>query len=168
MDPTSQIAAKVKRARFYYHRTQYPECLEHATDALTRDPEDPEALYLAGMAALLDGQKQQAKTFATSLLSVEPEEPFSHYLIGHCRLAVDNDPYNAETHFRTALRLAPEVPDFHANLGIFLANRGRVEEGITVTRKGLKVDPSSAPGRQNPFQRRTESTFTVMSLYSMG
>ena len=77
------------------------------------------------------------------MLTHHPESAHAHDLAGHVNHVVRSEPIPAEDHFRRAIALEPEDPSSYATLGIFLADRGRLEEGITVARKGLRIDPSS-------------------------
>lgn len=142
-DP-AHIDRILERAWLYFGRGQYVECITQARKALSADPQHEQALYLVGFSALLREDEALAAETSDALLAVAPESGAAHELMGFVCQTFQKDPIRAETHFREAIRLEPEEPAFRATLGLFLGDRGRIEEGITVARKGLSIDPESS------------------------
>ena len=131
------------RARLCLARSEYSECIRFSKELLADDPENCEALFLLGAAAVASGENELAQTASRSLLALDPEDALAHHLAGYVASNVGHDPVNAESHFRKSLRLSPGWAEASATLASFLAGRGRIEEGITVARKALRNDPEN-------------------------
>ncbi|MDD9941886.1 MAG: tetratricopeptide repeat protein, partial [Myxococcales bacterium] len=101
--------------------------------------EDLEAHYLAGLCHASEERLGEAEEHARTLLALAPELP-----MGHEVLAISvwrTDKRRAEKALYDALKLDPENPTRHAMLGRFLADLGRLEDGITAAHKGLQIKP---------------------------
>lgn len=124
---------------FLFERKRFDEALAKATEALSRQPESIEGHYLAGLCHASLERLEQTEEHARQMMRLAPERPFGHEVLA---IAVwERDKRRAEAALREALRLDPENPTRHAMLGRFLGGLGRIEEGITVARKGLKLQP---------------------------
>src|SRR5262245_18529859 len=82
-----------------------------------------------GTAYLQQGNYALAKEKLERSLKQNPKDPDVHTSLG---LLYDRtgDPKSADKHFREALRLAPDRPDFSNNYAIYLCKDGRVSEGV--------------------------------------
>jgi len=137
------VLSKIRvKTQFYYDRGDYPGALEAAREGLTQEPEDQEFLLIAAMSALVMDDLLTAEHAIENLLRLQPEEGHTHLAAGLLKEAQKRDT-QAELHFRKAIQFAPENARFRAFLGTFLGQRGRLEEGITVARKGLKLEPQN-------------------------
>ena len=125
------------------NRNDYENALSCAQQGLGMDPDDPEVLLLAGLAALRVPDPGVAEYATRYLLELRPNDSRSHLLLGFFSHEVKKDAVGAERAFREAIRLDPEEPENYAFLGQFLATRERNREGIATARKGLKLDPEN-------------------------
>src|SRR5262249_23919131 len=85
---------------------------------LQEAPDDPHALHLLGLLAHQAGRLQEAIDLIRQALAARPEADF-HNNLAAVYLAASR-PVEAETHCREALRLKPDLPDAHHNLGVAL------------------------------------------------
>lgn len=131
---------QLERGWFYFNRQQYSEAVDQARHVLKEDPQDENAHLLMGWCALLCDDTAAAMESAKAVLAANPHAADGHELVGHIE-HLRKSTLKAEDAFRTAVRLEPEDAGFRASLGLFLGQRGRVEEGITVAHKGLKIAP---------------------------
>lgn len=101
------------------------------------------------------GAWPQARALADSLAARMPREPRLHNLRGVIALRQE-DPEEAERHFRIALGLAPDSIDTRANLGLALVRQSRPMEAVAVLEPhadaadatvALRVNLASAYGR---------------------
>ncbi len=125
------------------NRNDSENALSIAQQGLALEPDDPDALLLAGLAALRIPDAGAAEHATRRLLELRPEDSRSHLLLGFYSHEVSKDQVAAERAFREAVRLDPEDPENYAFLGQFLSTRGRNREGIATARKGLKLDPDN-------------------------
>lgn len=139
-EPVDRILA---RARLHFDRQGWREALRAGHEALALDPEHGEALLICGHSALQLDDLAAARQLSSTLLGIAPDWPPAHLLGGLVASTADRDAVRAEQLFRSAIRLAPEWPAPYATLGLFLGWRRRCEEGITVARRGLKLDPEN-------------------------
>lgn len=124
-------------------RNDFGDAYAVALEILARDPDDLDALLLAGLAALRIPEPQAAKDAAFRRIELSPYDARSHVLLALFYHELGEDPVAAEGAFREAIRLEPEDPENYAFLGRFLSTRGRNREGIATARKGLKLDPDN-------------------------
>jgi TolB-like protein/Tfp pilus assembly protein PilF len=106
-------------------------------------------IWLAGaFLAGAEGQRvnAQARQAANTALMLEPNLAAAHSAHGEVLSAVDFDWNGAEAEFRRALQLAPNNNEAMENLGILLAERGRPEQAIELTRRSLATDPLRTTG----------------------
>ncbi len=139
-DPT---IARLARAYQLFELRRYADAIEAAGDVLTIEPDHPGAHRLTALAALQLERFELAESSAATYLAYDPESADAHYLMGHIQNIVKKNKIAAESHFRTMIRCDRDFAEGYGVLGLFLGQQGRVEEGITVARKGLKVDSDS-------------------------
>lgn len=130
------------KAWLYYNRDDFAPALQAAREGLEIDPFDEELLFLAGMSAIGAKQLTVAEPAIATLLEQYPNSSRSHLAAGFLRERQKKKP-QAELHFRQMIELEPNSAEYRAVLGMFLGWQIRCEEGITVARKGLKMDPES-------------------------
>ncbi len=82
-----------------------------------------------GLAYLNQGDLQQAKDKLDRAVKQNPDSADVHsaraYLFEHL-----NDPAQADSEFRTALRIAPHDPQIINNYAVYLCQTGRTDEGV--------------------------------------
>ena len=117
---------------------RYEDALKAAIEAIGAAPEEPAGYELAGSACVQLKRFEEAESFAMELLSRAPDWATGYAIRGHVRF--QKDPRHAEPYYRQALSLEPDTPERHAMLGLALGHMGRLEEAITVGRKGLRLD----------------------------
>lgn len=131
----------VAAAWFLFERRRHGEALAKALEALALQPESAEPHYIAGLCHAALGRDAQAEEHARALLRTAPDVAMGHELLAIATWRRDRP--RAERALREALRIEPENPVRHAMLGRFLGDLNRLEEGITVARKGLVLAPEN-------------------------
>lgn len=104
----------------------------------------PAARKLNGKAirALEDGELENARTYADKALVADVDFAPAHNSLGRvhfCR----KDYYLAAWEFEFALRLQPNVPEYHNNLGLVFEAAGRLPEAIAEFQVATDLDPDS-------------------------
>jgi tetratricopeptide (TPR) repeat protein len=110
--------------------------------ALQRGPNSPDTLVaLAQTYALSD--PEVARILASRALELDRTLGEPHTIIGVVMFSTDWDVAGAEREFRRALALTPNSAVSHDWYGVFLAEIGRVDEGMRELRTASLLDPSS-------------------------
>ncbi|MGQ3091832.1 protein kinase domain-containing protein [Roseateles sp.] len=132
--------AQAARGRYLAASGQAGLALQAYERALVLDPRDFHALL--GKAELLTKQQhaEPARQALDAALTAHPEEPVLHNALG--TLLYQGGRYaEAETAFRTAVRLAPLVAAGYANLAATLQRLGRGDDALEVLQQGLAARP---------------------------
>ncbi|MBI3043299.1 MAG: tetratricopeptide repeat protein [Betaproteobacteria bacterium] len=95
--------------------------------ALAIQPRHPDALHLAGVAALQAGDAERAVVLIQQAIEVQPENPGFHANLAQACLA-SRRPAEARAAFRRAVSLAPREPQFAVGAANCLAMQGSVAE----------------------------------------
>jgi tetratricopeptide (TPR) repeat protein len=83
----------------------------------------------------------EGKALFERLLSDRKEDPWLHCRYGALLHDLLNVPEEAEAAFRRAIRLKPDFPEAHVNLGLTLGAQGRPREAEAAFRMALKLNP---------------------------
>lgn len=160
-DPDAVAQDLYSRGRYLLDRQSEPalrqsvECFRQAT---TRDPRF--AAAYAGLADALDNLVQygymppregmeEARRAANRALSLD-----SHLAEGYVALAAIFEAYDwdfkkAESEYRRALELNPELPAAHLWYGMFLRDQGRLPEAMPELRRAEQLEPMSVMASMN-------------------
>jgi predicted O-linked N-acetylglucosamine transferase (SPINDLY family) len=118
-----------------------------ARQALERDANDAEALYLLGSAFLFEGRHAEARG---PLGAAAPRiaRRGAGFRLGHCLLAL-GDAEGAEAALRRECEAYPDFADAHNVLGVALVNQSRSEDALAAFLAALRVDPQHAEANNN-------------------
>jgi len=114
-----------------------------AIEELEKLPDDPIAMTNLGNAYLKSGRMDDAKRVLSTRAS---EEPDANNLLGLVFLR-SGDNTAAETAFRKALNLQPDLAEANSNLGILLAARRDYSEASWYLSKAVAASPANAEFR---------------------
>ena len=115
-----RVISNIKPAGLKKPLAQYHQILEE-------DPENPDALYLAGVAYFQAQDFEQAELFLESALSLAPGRSDILINLGNCRQA-QSRPHEAIEAYTQAIAADPDISEAHNNLGNVLRELGRYEE----------------------------------------
>ncbi len=133
---------QLHRGWLLYESRRYAEALALALEVHGRAPQSTSAIYLAALAALMTEDLPLAEEMAGKLLAGDPDSEEGHALLGYIA-SRRNDPVRAEQHLQKAIAANPTQAEHQARYALFLLGRDRIEDGITVAWRGLKLDPES-------------------------
>jgi tetratricopeptide (TPR) repeat protein len=94
------------------------------------------------------GMLEDARQQSAAAVALEPESPVAYRLIGHIALA-EEKLQTAERFYRLALAKGDYSAELQNNLGIVLAEQGRIADGITALEKALKIEPTMPKAQLN-------------------
>jgi tetratricopeptide (TPR) repeat protein len=95
------------------------------------------------------GRTSHAEALYEQILRLdESENPFALHYLGVIRMQ-QGQLDQAEQLIRRSLVSAPQIPDFHNNLGLCLRAEQRLEEAVAAYRRALDLNPSYSPAWSN-------------------
>ena len=117
---------------------QLTEAVANFTAALAKRPADPDLLYYLGHASGL-----LSKTAIDNLIANYPESARAHQALAENYYALRQMP-QAEKEYLEALRLRPDLPDLHLELGQVYANSAQWPKAEAEFRAETKLQPGKA------------------------
>src|SRR5438105_12988846 len=121
---------------------------EHiARQALERDAQDPEALYLLGSALLFAARYAEARA-PLAAAAARIERRGVAFRLGHCLLALGDLP-GAEAALRRECEAHPAFADAHNALGVALINQSRREDALAAFLAALRADAEHVEANNN-------------------
>ena len=136
MDP------RLERSWLLIEARRYQEALDLLMQVLADDPESPFALHQAAICGLMLEDLAVADEMAGKLVAQDPDSEHGHALLALVASRKDQ-PARAEQHLLAAIERNPNEAEHQARYAYFLLGRERIEDGITVAWRGLKLDPES-------------------------
>ena len=118
-----------------------------ARQALERDADDAEALYLLGSTLLFEGRHAEARG-PLGAASPRIARRGAAFRLGHCLLAL-GDLRGAEAALRRECAAYPGFADAHNALGVALVNQSRNEDALAAFLDALRVDPQHVEANNN-------------------
>jgi serine/threonine-protein kinase len=131
-----------------------PRTLETALDyfeqAIVRDPDFSLARVCVAETYMLLGSHgvrpphqafAQARAAVDAALKSDPLSAEAHVMLGQLTLAYDHEIERAEALMARALELDPGCFIAHRYFGMYLALRGRVDEGLAILRRAQAIEP---------------------------
>jgi Tfp pilus assembly protein PilF len=152
---SGDLYTMVRRGRVYIGMGRYDQAMADFARALTIRPGDPRILAARGEAYLW--KKQYASGFAdceASLAALPDQASIQNSLAWAYATAPPSlrDSAKAVTHAQSAVRLAPEVGNYHNTLGVALYRAGEFRESV------IELDTSLATAS------RQDTTFNLFFL----
>jgi protein O-GlcNAc transferase len=113
--------------------------------ALWLRPDFAAALANYGRWLMTQGRWAEAETRLHAALRFSPADAGTWNNLGI--VAQELDRPDAESFYRNALAIAPNMPDPHYNLGCLLSGQGRSEEAVASHQAAIAADPGFGPAR---------------------
>lgn len=117
-------------------------------EALTRDPDNAQALFLIGLLAGSCGKHEEACRFLTRCVQLNPEDAAARTNLGTALQALGKAGEAIEQ-FQRAAALEPNLAEPCYNLGMVLRELGRTEAAAESFRKAIDLKPDLAPAWNN-------------------
>ena len=130
-DPTALGIAQVSTG-------QLPQAVENLQAALAKHPNDPDLLYYLGRAAGL-----LSKQSIDALQATYPDSARAHQALAENYFVLRQMP-QAEKEFLEALRLRPNTPELHLELGLVYAGSSQWTKAEEQFRAQSKMQPGNA------------------------
>ena len=114
-------------------------------EILKSSPHDVDALLYKGQVQLRENNAAAAVDSFQTALRYEADNPTAHYQLG-LALAQQHDLSRAESEWREAVRLRPELTDAQRALASLELDRGDIESALQTAKQIIAVEPYSADG----------------------
>jgi protein O-GlcNAc transferase len=146
---TERSATTAVEEAIDHHRAgRIPEAFALYHEALTTDPEHPDALHLLGLLAYQCTDLGAAETLLREATRVAPGVAEFHGDLGTALLAA-GQPADAVTSLEQATALDPTYVEAHTNLGTALHVLGRFDDAVASFERSLVLRPDAAEAHNN-------------------
>jgi tetratricopeptide (TPR) repeat protein len=139
-----ETEAAVKGAAEKIRQGDFDGALAGLKGVLEKNPNDPNALYLSGVAHLKKGQPAEAAPEFLKVTELSPKFAPAHYQLAVCRQLM-KEPDRALESYMKAMELDPGNPDSPYNAGLILFGMNRVDEALPLFEKSLVARPDDPP-----------------------
>jgi len=116
--------------------------------ALLREPNHPDALYLLGVLNHQLGRGEAALELIQRAIRANPDHPYYHDYLGTVYKTLHRLS-EAEAGYRRALALKPDLVEAHYNLGVVLQDQGKLSEAERSYRQALAYRPDFVEAHYN-------------------
>jgi tetratricopeptide (TPR) repeat protein len=147
----------VNRARAALRQGNHTEALELARQALTANPEDADALNIAGVAAFQGGGHQEGLDLLRTAVAFAPDNAEAQTHLGNVLNALE-EYAQAEQAYKQAIAADQDYADAYFNLGVLMEVLERSSEALTSYEQALKISPThnnATVGRGNALKSLT-------------
>ncbi len=135
-----EAEAGVKSAADKLRQGDYDGALADLKPVLDKNPEDPNALYLSGMAYLRKNMIPEASAAFLKVTELSPKFAAAHYQLGVCYQR-QNEPDKALAAYQKSIDLEPSNSDVLYNTGLVLFGLGRIDEALPRFEQALALRP---------------------------
>jgi len=142
-------ATELLNAAIRHHQAgQLLEAERLYQDALLQQPNQPQVLYLLGLANHQRGNLEVAMQWYRRAIALQPNYTDAHNNLG-VLLVQQGNLQQATIHYQAALQTNPNNPRVHTNLGVILQQLGRIQDAIAHYRAAIDLEPNLAAAHTN-------------------
>lgn len=135
-----EAEAAIKGAAEKIRQGDFDGALAVLKGVLDKNPKDPNALYLSGVAHLKKGQASVAAPEFAQVTELSPKFAPAHYQLGVCFQQMKETDKALESYAK-AMELDPGNPDSPYNAGFILFGMNRVDDALPLFEKSLAIRP---------------------------
>lgn len=135
-----EAEAGVKAGADMLRQGDYDGALAALKTVLDKNPQDPNAHYLSGMAYLRKNMIPEASDSFLKVTELSPKFAAAHYQLGVCYQR-QGEPEKALAAYQKALDLEPSNSDVAYNEGLVLFGLGRIDEALPRFEQALAQRP---------------------------
>ena len=142
IDKTFQSALK------HFQSGNPDEALAICRQLLKAEPDNSEALHLAGMIFFHLGDINSALKNIRKALKFAPDNADAYYDLGNV-LQEKGELTKAVTNYKKAIKLIPEYAEAYNNMGIALQDNAKLDKAIKSYKEALRIAPDYAEAHNN-------------------
>lgn len=129
------------------------------------DNESPESLYEIGRNLVQQKKEDEALEWLRRAIKAQPDYVAAHITLS-AALNATEDPLAAMEEIKASIKVLPNIPHLHTNLGIVNLSLSRADDAIACFRKALEVAPNFSHARSSMLFALSHSTkITPEELY---
>ncbi|MBO1249608.1 tetratricopeptide repeat protein [Comamonas denitrificans] len=129
------------------------------------DNESPESLYEIGRNLVQQKKEDEALEWLRRAIKAQPDYAAAHITLS-AALNATEDPLAAMEEIKASIKVLPNIPHLHTNLGIVNLSLSRADDAIACFRKALEVAPNFSHARSSMLFALSHSTkITPEELY---
>lgn len=129
------------------------------------DNESPESLYEIGRNLVQQKKEDEALEWLRRAIKAQPDYAAAHITLS-AALNATEDPLAAMEEIKASIKVLPNIPHLHTNLGIVNLSLSRADDAIACFRKALEIDEDFSHARSSMLFALSHSTkITPEELY---
>lgn len=129
------------------------------------DNESPESLYEIGRNLVQQKKEDEALEWLRRAIKAQPDYAAAHITLS-AALNATEDPLVAMEEIKASIKVLPNIPHLHTNLGIVNLSLSRADDAIACFRKALEIAPNFSHARSSMLFALSHSTkITPEELY---
>jgi tetratricopeptide (TPR) repeat protein len=140
VDRLREAEAGVKAGAEKIRQGDYDGALTDLQTVLDKNPQDPNALYLTGMAYLRKDMPGEASAAFLKVIELSPKFAAAYYQLGVCYQR-QGEPEKALEPYQKSIDLEPSNADVIYNMGLILFGQGRIDEALPRFEQALAQRP---------------------------
>jgi tetratricopeptide (TPR) repeat protein len=140
VEKLKEAEAGIKTGSEMIRQGDYDGALAALKTVLDKNPQDPNALYLSGLACLRKGLIAEASADFLKVTEFSPRFAAAHYQLGVC-FESQKEPEKALAAYQKALELEPSNSDVAYNTGLILFGLNRIDEALPRFEQALALRP---------------------------
>ncbi|MBM4778794.1 MAG: tetratricopeptide repeat protein [Archangiaceae bacterium] len=140
--------ASIKQARALLHAKDFGAAITAGREAATRDPGNPEAFQVTGLAQLSSGDLQGAITSFKTVIALQPDHGYAMNNLGLAYLRANMNEQAVEV-LEDAIEQLPNVSYVQNNLGVAYERVGRADDAKHAYQQAMDLSPKYVKARVN-------------------
>ena len=137
----------LNKARAQLQMRKPDQALSFAREALSANPEDPQALNIAGVAAFQAGQHDEGLDLLRTAVAFAPRNAEAQTNLGNVLAALEQYT-DAEAAYKNAIAADPSYAEASFNLGVLLEAEGRSQDALAAYERTLEISPGHTGAEQ--------------------
>lgn len=128
-----------ERAKHYLAQGKFADAKRVGEELLKNHPRNPDIYVLMGIASLRSRDVEAAKVYLRKAIDLDPDHVEARSLLGWLQMEIRRDYGAAAEQYRKVVKLMPNSPEAHNNLGVALKKMGEMEGAIEAFSRGLAL-----------------------------
>lgn len=129
------------QAKRYLAEGRFNDAKRVGEELLKKYPRDADIHVLMGIASLRSRDAEAAQIYLTKAINLDPDHVEARTLLGWIELEIRRDYRAAAEEYRKVVKLMPDSPEAHNNLGVALKKMGDMEGAIAAFSRAIALRP---------------------------